>query len=92
MATRRLVLVEWVDSHSGRGWRDLDELEGHAQPLHCRSVGWVIAKKNGMLLLAASISGERNGNVQLCASGDIAIPSAAIRSIRDLGSERRGSR
>ena len=38
----RLVLVEWLDSHAGRGWQDLDRLERAAEPLYCRSVGWVI--------------------------------------------------
>src|SRR3990167_1987320 len=33
---RLLVLVEWVDSHSGKGWRPLDEIAEGAGPVYCR--------------------------------------------------------
>lgn len=75
---RKLVLIEWKDSHSGNGWRLLDEIEASAEPAYCRSVGWLIADRNGMKVLVASISGERNQNVRLFGNDDIAIPNSAI--------------
>lgn len=75
---RDLLLVEWVDSHSDRGWRSLDELEAYAHPLHCRSVGWLVARKNGTLVLAGGLSGERNGNIIVCGNSYMAIPLRCI--------------
>lgn len=76
---RRLVLVEWIDSHSGHAWRPMDDIADAVHPLHCRSVGWIVAKKNGTLVLAASISGEKNGDIRECGTCDIAIPTSAIQ-------------
>ncbi len=88
--SRRLVLVEWIDSHAGPGgWQALDELERNAEPLHCRSVGWLVSSANGMKVLASSISGERNENLRLFARGDIAIPDKAIVKITTLAPARR---
>ena len=43
VALMKLVLVEWLDSHAGRGWQDFERIEEAAEPLHCRSVGWLAA-------------------------------------------------
>jgi len=75
---RKLVLVEWIDSHSGNGWQPLDQIEKAAEPVYCRTVGWLISEQNGTKVLVSSISGERNENIRLFGKGDIAIPAKAI--------------
>lgn len=74
----KLLLVEWIDSHAGRGWRSLDEVERCCEILHCRSVGFVVKETKDCIMLAGSISGERNRDIGLCACGDITIPKRAI--------------
>lgn len=78
MKSRPLVLVEWIDSHGGNGWQPLDELSAAAEPLRCRSVGWLLSRRNGMTVLASHISGEANENIRLFGKGDIAIPDKCI--------------
>ena len=75
---RKLLLIEWIDAHSTPGWQSLDDLAESAEPLHCRSVGWLVSEKNGMVVLAPHISGEKNGNLRLFGSGNLAIPTKAI--------------
>ena len=74
----KLVLVEWVDSHSGRGWQDFDQLRAASTLLHCRSVGWVASEENGCVVLVPHISGEKNGDIALHGCGDLTIPKKAI--------------
>ena len=73
---QKLVLIEWVDSHSGNGWRPLDELADAARPVMCRSVGWLVAEQNGTVVLVPHISGDET--VRRYGTGDIAIPTKAI--------------
>jgi hypothetical protein len=75
---RKLVLIEWIDSHSGSGWRPLDEIADAAEPVYCRSVGWLVSDDNGTKVLVANLSGERNGNLRVFGNGDIAIPNRSI--------------
>ena len=81
---RSLLLVEWIDSHSGRGWRPLDEIAEDCKPLYCRSVGWLVSNRNGMTMLAPHISGERNETIHVCGTGDIAIPNKMIQKVTVL--------
>ena len=81
---RKLVLVEWQDSHSGDGWQSLDAIAAAATPVHCRSVGWIVSRENETTVLVSHISGEKNGNLRLFGKGDIAIPNNAIVKIRPL--------
>lgn len=81
---RKLVLVEWVDSHSGTGWRPLDEIESAAGPVHCRSVGWLVSEESGTKVLVSSVSGEANEDVRLYGCGDIAIPDDAVTKMTVL--------
>lgn len=74
----KLVLVEWLDSHSGRGWQDFDRLERVAEPLYCRSVGWVIRENKNCKVLVPHIAGEKNGETTLQGCGDLTIPTASI--------------
>lgn len=74
----KLVLVEWLDSHSGRGWQDFERLEQAAEPLYCRSVGWIARENKDCKVLVPHISGEKNGNTALQGCGDLTIPTASI--------------
>lgn len=80
----KLVLVEWVDSHSGRGWRDIDRIKETDSLLHARSVGWLLRETKEVILLASHITGEDNGNILLQASGDMCIPKVAVKKITVL--------
>jgi hypothetical protein len=73
----RLVLIEWEDSHHRPGWTT-DTAE--AQPLICKSVGWIVAETKNAKVLAANITHEEN--MQRC--GDMTIPQRCIRSIKRL--------
>jgi hypothetical protein len=86
VSRRKLFLIEWVDSHSGDGWRPLDEIAGAAEPVYCRSVGWLVSRRNGTTVLVSHVSGEANGNIRLFGKGDIAIPNRAIRKMTCLRS------
>jgi hypothetical protein len=81
---KELVLIEWVDSHSGRGWQALDELEGIAKPLYCRSVGWLIKETKQCKVIVPHISGEKNIEIILQGCGDLTIPTKAIVKVKRL--------
>jgi len=80
----RLVLIEWMDSHSGRGWRDVSSLEQAAVPLYCRSVGWLLADRKDCKVIVPHIAGEKNGEVLLQGCGDLTIPAKAIVKVTIL--------
>lgn len=80
----KLVLVEWVDSHSGRGWQDLERIEDASEPLYCRSVGWLVSEAGDCKVLVPHLAGEKNGRVALQGSGDLTIPNRAIVKMRVL--------
>ncbi len=75
---KRLVLVEWLDSHSGRGWQDYDQLERAAELLYCRSVGWLVMETKECKVIVPHIAGEKNGDIMLQCCGDMTIPTKAI--------------
>lgn len=74
----KLVLIEWLDSHSGRGWQPLDEIQHETEPAHCRSVGWLVAQNKKSAVLVPHISGEKNGDLRLFGRGEITIPTKAV--------------
>jgi len=74
----KLVLIEWIDSHHGRGWRSLDQIEAECQPLFIRSVGWLVSEKNGQKIIVGNLYSEKNEDVQIQAGRDICIPNKAI--------------
>jgi hypothetical protein len=80
----KLVLVEWLDSHAGRGWQDIESVERAAVPLYCRSVGWLVRETKDCKVLVPHISGEKNGTTVLQGCGDLTIPTAAIEKITVL--------
>jgi hypothetical protein len=74
----KLVLVEWLDSHAGRGWQSVEQLERAAEPLYCRSVGWLVSERKDCKILVPHIAGEKNGDAILLGCGDLTIPTRAI--------------
>lgn len=80
----KLVLIEWLDSHSGRGWQTTEQLERGAEPLYCRSVGWLVAERRDCKVIVPHIAGEKNGNIMLQGCGDLTIPTAAIARVTVL--------
>lgn len=81
---KEIVLIEWVDSHSGRGWQTLGELEESTEPLYCRSVGWLIKETKQCKVLVPHIAGEKNGDIVLLGCGDLTIPTKAILKVTPL--------
>jgi len=80
----KLVLIEWVDAHTTGGWNDLDELEESCEPLHCRSVGWLLCKKNNYVVVVPHMSGEKNGDIKINGRGHLAIPTKTIQKMTVL--------
>lgn len=76
---RKLVLIEWVDSHEGRGWRSISDIENTAELLYCRSVGWLISENPDCVIIASHISGEKNEGIKIYACGDMCIPKCSIK-------------
>ncbi len=74
----KLMLVEWLDSHAGRGWQTVEQLEKAATPLYCRSVGWLLSENKDCKVLVPHIGGEQQGDVMLIGCGDLTIPKKAI--------------
>ena len=81
---KEIVLIEWVDSHSGRGWQTLGELEKVATPLYCRSVGWLVKETEQCKVIVPHIAGEENGDIMLQGCGDLTIPTKAIVKVKLL--------
>ena len=78
------MLIEWIDSHSGRGWHAMEELQEAAEPLYCQSVGWLAVDNESCKVIVPHIGGERNGDVMLQGCGDLTIPTVAIKKITVL--------
>lgn len=78
-----LVLVEWDDAHGSGSWMSLNEVAAKATPLKCRSVGWLVTKKNGHHVLTTGLSGE-NSRVEVCGDGHMSIPNGMIRKVTVL--------
>jgi hypothetical protein len=79
----KLVLVEWLDSHSGTGWQPLHSLRDDTHAVRCRSVGWLLNRRNGHTTIVPHISGEQDGVVPY-GSGEKTIPDKAIVRIKVL--------
>lgn len=78
----RLVLVEWEDSHGGRGWQSLDATP-EDRALVCRSVGWLVLDGKQAKVVAPHMN-EQEPGVPLQGSGVITIPSRAVLRIVTL--------
>jgi hypothetical protein len=84
MKKNKLVLIEWLDSHSGRGWQTIDQLESTAKPLYCRSVGWIVSENEDCMVIVPHIGGEKQGEIMFQGCGDLTIPTKAILKITIL--------
>lgn len=78
MKKLKLVFIEWLDSHSGRGWQSIPQIESASIPLYCRSVGWLVSESNACKVVVPHIAGEKNGDIMLQGCGDITIPASSI--------------
>ena len=81
---RPLVLIEWLDAHAGRGWQTAGQITEAAEPLYCRSVGWLVAETEDCKVVVPHIFGEKNGEQILSGCGDLTIPAKAIVRFRVL--------
>lgn len=80
----KLVLVEWLDAHSGRGWQTAEQLDRAAEPLRCLSVGWLLRATADCLVIVPHISGAADKGQMLTGCGDLTIPRATITKVRTL--------
>ena len=80
----KLVLVEWLDSHSGDGWQRLADIEANGESVRCRSVGWLVSDGGGRKVIVPHISGEENRGTIPYGRGDISIPDKSIVKMRVL--------
>lgn len=79
-----LILIEWVDSHIGRGWRDLKDIEAASTNLHCDSVGWLLSKTVDCVTILPHIYSSKNGSIVIQACGEMTIPRRAITKMTIL--------
>ncbi len=82
----KLVMIEWLDSHSGDGWRKLSEIKEDGESVRCRSVGWLLTEGNGYKVIVPHISGDESVGTSPYGNGDLSIPEAAIVDVRELAS------
>ncbi len=80
----KLVLIEWLDSHSGNGWRRISEIQEDGESVRCRSVGWLVSEGDGHAVIVPHLSGEADAGVVTYGNGDLSIPEAAIVSMQEL--------
>lgn len=80
----KLVLVDWLDAHSGRGWQTVEQLERAAEPLRCQSVGWLLKNTKECAVIVPHISGAGDKRQMLTGCGDLTIPQVAITKITTL--------
>ena len=81
----KLVLVEWIDSHSMSGWNDTDQvlrdIEDH--DFTCWTAGWLIKDEEDYIALASSKTSFKPP--QTGQYGDVfKIPRVAVRDISPL--------
>jgi hypothetical protein len=74
----KLVLVEWLDAHAGRGWQNSERLEEAAEPLYCRSVGWLFSDNKKCKVIVPHIAGEQNKKIIIQGCGDLTIPTKSV--------------
>lgn len=86
MKEQRLVLVQWVDSSGGGGWKDVREAvrDADENDLTCETAGWLIHETDHSLLIAPSRSTSTDR--QVCDS--MQIPRCAVVRVRSLAPGR----
>lgn len=78
MKKQKLVLVEWLDSHAGKGWQTVEQLECASEPLYCRSVGWLFSESKDCKVIVPHVAGDRGNGLTLQGCGELSIPKRAI--------------
>jgi hypothetical protein len=79
---RRLVLIEWEDSHTSGGWQQIDgEIEDRA--LVCRSVGWLVLDGEHAKVVVPHMNDQEPG-VALQACGVMTIPARSVLAVTEL--------
>ena len=76
----KLVIVDWVDACSNRGWVDKDTLQTSTL-LPCRSVGWLLKEDKECIVLVAHTSDTTEDGDFRQGNGDITIPKSTVKRI-----------
>lgn len=79
----KLVVVDWIDSCSSRGWVDKESLQ-MSVPLPCSSVGWLLKEDKECIVIIPHISDTTEDGDFRQGSGDITIPKVAIKRIVEI--------
>ena len=79
----RLVLIEWVDAFGcSPDWADLDD--SRAEPLICRSVGWLLHDTPTCKVVVPHVTNTDDPTITPQGCGDMTIPSCAVTRMIDL--------
>lgn len=82
MMTQRLVLVEWVDSHSSSGWQVIEgDIEDRA--LVCLSVGWLLLDGANVKVVAPH-KNHPEDSASFQTNGVMTIPTCSVVRMVDL--------
>ena len=80
----RLVRIDWVDSHSSRGWQQIEDIGEARGGLHCSSVGWLLAEGKETVTIAAHLGLSNDRRTVTQGHSDMTIPRVAITKMRFL--------
>ncbi len=75
LASLKLVLIEWGNSHSERAWQRMNRIAVVSAPLYCRLVGWLLAETKDCKVIVPHIGGEKNSDAMMQGCGDLTIPA-----------------
>lgn len=88
-ATYPLVYIEWEDSHSmtGSTWKGITDARESGPCIVCQSVGWLISDTKSHKTIVGSVSHGGYDRSINQVSGDMTIPTSAIRKLVRLPSK-----
>lgn len=78
----KLAIVEWTDAAGNNEWDSLDDVVARGVLPTVTSVGWVIRKTKGDIILASSLCPDLRKTGQY-----MAIPSGFIKKVTYVGSK-----
>ena len=80
----KLLMVDWVDSASFRGfWNTVEDHYSEPRATFCRTVGWVVVENDEYLTLGSSTSSQDPKREMVnSVAGSITIPKCAIKKRR----------
>jgi len=84
----KLLLVEWVDSHSTSKWRGLDDLEEISSPYPAKTVGWLVKETNKVVMLASTLGAYDQKDYRTDAADIMTIPKVSIIKRRTIKEKR----